>query len=125
MTTPLISITLPTLVRPPLVVVWSGMGLLERRFRVMAPGAEAPAKRRESIRAQTRAIRLLEPVAVERRGHPGRVVEASDVRRDAIRQHQPTVALRPCRDSANRISPAATATATTALRIQPRSAASA
>src|SRR5918996_1200009 len=64
------------------------MGLLERRFRAMTPGAEAPAERRQSIGAQSRSIRLPEALPLERRGHTGRVVELSDVRRDAIRKHR-------------------------------------
>src|SRR4029078_10871616 len=90
-TTPLISITLPTLPFPPFVLVWSGMGLLERRFRVMAPGAEAPAERGESTRGQARSIRQVVPLGVERGGHPGRVVERSDVRGDAVREHPSSV----------------------------------
>jgi hypothetical protein len=64
------------------------MGLLERRFRVMTPGAEAPAERRQSIGAQTGSIRRHEALPLERRRHTGRVIEASDVRGDAIRKHR-------------------------------------
>ena len=75
-----------SLVRP-FVLVWSGMGLLERRFRMMAPGAKAPAERRQSTGAQARSIRFGEPLDVERRSHTGRMVERSDVRGDAVRKH--------------------------------------
>jgi hypothetical protein len=83
MTTPLISITLPTFRA---VVPFSAIGLLKRDFVGAAhDGSEPPAKRRKSIEAPEKDESVLsgaEPVELERVRHPGGVVEASDVRGD-------------------------------------------
>src|SRR5919201_344538 len=98
MTTPLISITLPTFC--------SGMPLLESRNQ--APSEETPAKRGQFIEAPFVPVLVGDgPALLLDHRHPGGVIEASDVRADeGGNRHSLTVSAasarvtRPCpRDS--------------------------
>jgi hypothetical protein len=64
------------------------MWLLERNLGGRKRGATAPQTRSESTGALFRPAQFPElPGTLERRRHPGVVVEASAVRRDEIREH--------------------------------------
>src|SRR5687768_3071205 len=82
MTTPLISLTRPAFARS--LCCSSGMALLERCLRLDASGADAPAHGGESSQERVRLTLPWLRRALHPSGHTGRVVEASDERRDAI-----------------------------------------
>src|SRR5712692_4299772 len=78
MTTPLISISLPTF--------WSGIELLEGDR--LGQGAISPAESSQSNQAKLGPVLLRERAAIlHQRRHPGGVIEASDVRADERRKH--------------------------------------
>src|SRR5512133_3501931 len=98
MTTPLISTTLPTFWFWPLF--WSGMCLLERRFGCGGQASAGPPARdsesSEAIPLPNGPGVLLSVLC--HRGHPGRVIEASDVRGDERREHRSnSIRRRACR----------------------------
>src|SRR5919198_4192182 len=88
MTTPLISITLPTFF---VLVPFSAMGLLKRGYRGAATEEpQPPAKRAESNRRPSCTVTVPgpQPVILERLRHPGGMVESSAVRRDRRRENR-------------------------------------